>query len=168
MSVFIDRFLVQAAPDAVAAFHHDTRVLKRLTPPPVFVQIHYIEPLGEGSRSEFTLWFGPLPLRWLAVHTGVDPASGFTDTQARGPMKRWIHRHHWQTDGRGHTVMEDRVEYEHHAGARGLLTRLLFAPPLLWFMFRYRRFVIRRGVSRTLKRTLDRTHNLPQKRQDRQ
>lgn len=152
MPVFVDRFSVPAAPEAVAAFHHDTHVLKRLTPPPVFVQIHSIEPLGEGSRSEFTLWFGPLPLRWLAVHSGVDSASGFTDTQTQGPMKRWVHRHHWQVDGRGDTVMEERVEYEHHSGPRGLLTRLLFASPLLWIMFRYRRFAIRRGVRQLLRK----------------
>ncbi len=151
MPVFFDRFSVPAAPEAVAAFHHDTCVLKRLTPPPVFVQIHDIEPLGEGSQSEFTLWFGPLPLRWLAVHSEVDPASGFTDTQSRGPMKRWVHRHHWQRDGRGHTVMEERVMYEHHPGSRGLLTRLLFAPPLLWIMFRYRRIAIRHGVRQLMR-----------------
>ncbi len=151
MPIFVDRFLVPAAPEAVAAFHHDTRVLKRLTPPPVFVQIHHIEPLGEGSRSEFTLWFGPLPLRWLAVHSQVSVKSGFTDTQSRGPLKRWVHRHHWQENGRGHTVMEEFVEYEHFTGRRGLLTRLLFAPPLLWVMFRYRRFAMRRGVKRSIK-----------------
>lgn len=148
MPVFIDRFSVLAAPEAVAAFHHDTRALKRLTPPPVFVQIHRVEPLGEGSQSEFTMWFGPLPMRWLAIHSQVDINSGFTDTQARGPLKRWVHRHHWQADGKGCTIMEERVEYEHKPGMRGLLTRLLFAPPLLVVMFRYRRFIIRRSLKR--------------------
>lgn len=146
MPVFADRFQVKASPEAVSFFHKDTYVLKRLTPPPVLVQIHRVEPLAEGSQSEFTLWFGPLPIRWLAVHSDVDPHSGFTDTQARGPMQRWQHHHHWQAGGDNTTWMEERVEYEHFPGLRGILTRLLFAYPMLKMMFRYRRWAIRRGV----------------------
>ena len=67
MPVFDFTFSVRAPLQAVAAFHHDTRALKRLTPPPVFVQIHSMEPLAEGSRSEFSMWFGPVPLRWVAA-----------------------------------------------------------------------------------------------------
>lgn len=148
MAVFEDRFRVKATLEAVSFFHKDTRTLQRLTPPPVIVQIRHIEPLAEGSKSAFTLWFGPLPVRWLAVHSHVDPRSGFTDTQAQGPMKQWIHTHHWQASEAGMTVtdMVEHVVYEHHPGLRGLLSQLLFAPPLLKFMFAYRRRVIRRSL----------------------
>jgi hypothetical protein len=44
-----------------------------------------MEPLAEGSISDFTLWFGPLPIRWTARHSHIDPLHGFTDTQVRGP-----------------------------------------------------------------------------------
>lgn len=148
MPVFEDRFQVHAPLEAVSLFHKDTRVLKRLTPPPVLVQIHRVEPLAEGSRSEFTLWFGPLPLRWLAVHSHVNPRSGFTDTQARGPLKHWQHQHCWEAISPNVTLMKERVTYEHFAGLRGLLTRLLFARPALKLMFFYRRWVIRRGLQR--------------------
>jgi ligand-binding SRPBCC domain-containing protein len=146
MPVFTDRFQVQAELEAVALFHKDTRVLKRLTPPPVYVQIHRVQALAEGSESAFTLWFGPLPVRWLAVHSNVDPRSGFTDTQARGPLLRWQHRHHWQAAGPGCTQMEERVEYEHYPGLSGLLSRILFARPMLRVMFLYRRFAMRRAL----------------------
>ena len=63
MPVFDYKFTVDAPATAVSNFHHDTRILKKLSPPPIFVQIHRFEPLGEGSKAEFTLWFGPLPLR---------------------------------------------------------------------------------------------------------
>ena len=146
MKVFEDRFRVKANLEAVSFFHSNTRALKRLTPPPAFVQLHKVEPLAEGSQSAFTLWFGPLPIRWLAVHKQVDPRCGFTDIQARGPLRRWIHRHEWQAQPDGSTLLHERIELEHYSGLRGLLTRVLFAPPLLKMMFAYRRWVIRRAL----------------------
>jgi ligand-binding SRPBCC domain-containing protein len=148
MPRFVSRFQIRASLEAVSSFHASTLALKRLTPPPVFAQIHRAEPLAEGSEAEFTLWFGPLPVRWLAVHSLVDPASGFTDRQARGPMRSWVHRHAWTEVKPGLVEMEDCIDYEHHLGMRGLLTRLLFAPPLLKFMFAYRSWVIRRACGR--------------------
>lgn len=145
MPVFHDSYTVQAPLKCVADFHKSTRALKQLTPPPVYVQIHHFEPLAEGSQSEFTLWFGPLPVRWLAVHAQVNPERGFIDTQVRGPMKSWQHSHSWQAISAAETRMEERVEYEHRPGLAGLFSRLLFAPPLLGFMFAYRRTVIRRA-----------------------
>lgn len=88
MPVFDTSFTVPAPLQKVAEFHRDTRALKRLTPPPVFVQIHSMEPLAEGSRSVFTMWFGPLPLRWTAIHSNVDTMHGFTDTQEKGPAAK--------------------------------------------------------------------------------
>jgi ligand-binding SRPBCC domain-containing protein len=146
MPIFQNRFRVDAPPEAVSFFHIDTRALKRLTPPPIFVQLHRVEPLAEGSQSEFTLWFGPLPVRWLAVHSQVNPDSGFVDTQARGPMKFWRHTHHWQPLDGASTQMTEQLEYEYYPGLRGLFTRLLFARPLLKLMFAYREWVIKRSV----------------------
>ena len=88
MSEFDYSFVVEAPLEAVSEFHYSTATLKKLTPPPVFVQLHAVEPLGEGSVSEFTMWFGPLPVRWRAVHSNVSQ-DGFTDRQERGLMKRW-------------------------------------------------------------------------------
>lgn len=41
---------------------------------------------------EFTMWLGPLPLRWLARIEAVSP-EGFTDRQLKGPFAEWVHRH---------------------------------------------------------------------------
>jgi ligand-binding SRPBCC domain-containing protein len=146
---FDSSFTVRAPLAAVAGFHHNPRVLKLLTPPPVFVQLHHVDPLSEESISEFTLWFGPLPLRWTAVHTQVDRLHGFTDTQAAGPMKCWVHTHTFALDRSGCTRVSDHIEFEHHAGRRGWLTRLLFAPIGLRFLFAYRGHVTRRIVEST-------------------
>lgn len=142
MREFTYGFTVRAPLSAVAAFHHDTHALRRLTPPPVIVQLHRVEPLGEGSVSEFTMWFGPLPTRWTAIHSNVSQ-NGFTDTQAQGPLKRWQHTHRFTAQDDDTTRIDEHIEYEHERGLRGLLSRLAFARPALWFLFTYRQFVTR-------------------------
>lgn len=139
-----DRYTVPAPVNAVAAFHHSTEALPKLTPPPIIVQLHRVEPLAEGSISEFTLWFGPIPLRWKAIHNQVDPAAGFVDTQVAGPMAAWRHRHAWRALETGETEILERIEFDHKPGPSGWFTRVLFAPPLLRIMLAYRRYVIRR------------------------
>jgi len=145
MQLVIDRYQVNASPETVAEFHYRSDALRRLTPPPVIVQARSIQPLGEDSRSAFTLWFGPLPVRWLARHVRVNRLEGFTDVQEQGPFLHWEHTHAWRADGQKVTEMSEMVRYEHHPGWKGLLSHLLFAPPMLRLMFSYRRWVIRRA-----------------------
>lgn len=147
MPVFDYQFTVNAPIDAVRAFHHDTSALKTLTPPPTIVQLHKIEPLGEGSVSTFTLWVGPLPLRWKAVHRDVTE-NGFTDVQAAGPAKKWEHTHTFTALDDDTTQLSEHVEYEHKSGFWGLVTRVLFAKPNLLVMFAYRKWATRRALER--------------------
>lgn len=86
MAHFDFYFRVSAPIDRVAEFHRDARALPRLTPPPIFIQLHHVEPLAEGSRVDMTMWFGPLPVRWVAVHDQVEALSGFRDTAVRSSV----------------------------------------------------------------------------------
>jgi ligand-binding SRPBCC domain-containing protein len=147
MPTFDYSFTVDAPLTAVSAFHHDTRVLKMLTPPPIFVQVHQFEPLGEGSRAEFTMWFGPFPVRWVAIHSDVSQ-NGFTDTQQRGPLKSWQHTHRFTAVAPTVTRVHEHIEYEHDRGLRGLVSRLLFAKPGLYFLFTARKLITRRRLRR--------------------
>ncbi len=151
MPVFDFRFTVRASLAAVQEFHRSTSALKRLTPPPTIVQLHAIEPLAEGSVSQFTLWVGLLPLRWTAVHRDVSQ-HGFTDIQTAGPTKKWEHTHTFTPLDSETTEIREHIEYEHQAGFRGLTTRVLFAHPNLYAMFTYRklatRWYLRRSESR--------------------
>jgi ligand-binding SRPBCC domain-containing protein len=148
MPVFDYRFTVPTNIKAVAAFHSSSLALRKLSPPPVVVKIHLAEPLQEGSRSEFTMWIGPLPIRWLAVHSQVHPLTGFTDRQERGPMLRWQHTHRFEALGEKQTLVHERIEYEHQPGWPGWLTRVLFSPLGLRGMFAYRAWVTRRECIR--------------------
>lgn len=152
MAEFRHRFVVNAPLGDVLAFHQDTRALKRLTPPPIFAQIHHYEPLAEGSRASFTLWFGPFPVRWQAIHSDVGP-NGFTDTQVSGPLRAWRHSHRFTPLGPERTLVEDHIVYDHHAGWRSLASRLLFARPGLYLLFTGRKWLTRRGVARLQRMT---------------
>ena len=147
MPTFDYKFTVNAPITAVSQFHQDTRILKKLSPPPIFVQIHRFEPLAEASEAEFTLWFGPLPLRWLAVHSNVS-TNGFIDTQAKGPLKFWQHTHRFTAVSPQTTEVHEHIEYSHQASWRGLFTRLLFSKPGLYTLFTARKLLTRWHIRR--------------------
>lgn len=139
-------FRVNAPLAAVANFHRSTDTLKRLTPFPIIVRIHRLDPLAEQSISEFTLWFGPFPVRWIALHTNVDPLHGFTDTQTRGPLLTWQHTHRFTALSEQQTQIEERIEYRHHPSLKNAWTRLVYAPWMLRILFLYRSLITRRAL----------------------
>lgn len=151
MKIFSHSFRVKAPIMAVADFHSSTTALKRLTPFPVIVQIHHLEPLGEGSIAEFTMWFGPFPVRWKARHVNVDPLHGFTDIQDKGPMLHWQHTHSFTSITNEITEIQDRIEYEYPLGWKRLWTGLLYAPIMLRFLFLYRSWVTKKATQKNYK-----------------
>jgi ligand-binding SRPBCC domain-containing protein len=95
----------------VAAFHSDSQALKKLTPPPIVMQPRRVEPLAEGSVSQFVLWLGPLPVRWTARHRQVGP-DGFVDEQEEGPFKGWVHHHQYEALTADQSLVTDEIEAE--------------------------------------------------------
>ena len=135
MPVFDFKFKVKASVQEVLEFHEGTATLKALTP--AYVRIHEMEPLDEGSLSRFTVWFGPLPIKWTAEHSNVSE-QGFTDTHIAGPMKSWAHTHRFIELEPGRTLVTEHVEYEHHQLPAGLVTRVIFSKPAMYGLFLYR------------------------------
>ena len=85
--VFQKTLVMNTTPDRVNDFHGGPHVFQQLTPPLVFVQIHEDSrtSLTEGDLK-FTLWVGPIPIRWHARHQpGVNEFS-FADLMISGPM----------------------------------------------------------------------------------
>lgn len=143
---FRRRFTVKVPLHRVAEFHRDSRALKRLTPPPVFVQLHRVDPLAENSITDFTMWLGPLPVRWTAVHTEVHPSRGFKDSQLRGPFASWEHRHLFVPLDESTTEVVDEIQAAFSSGVWGLLGRFMWLN--LPFMFAYRGWVTRRALEK--------------------
>jgi ligand-binding SRPBCC domain-containing protein len=141
MKTYRHTFTVQAPLEKVAAFYGDVSVIAKLTPPPLITRFHEIQPLGENSRVDFTMWLGPIPVRWLAEHKDVQLPSGFTDQQLRGPFKVWTHRHHLQRVDRQTTKVVDEVSAEPGT----LISRLMWLG--LPLVFAYRAWITRRTLA---------------------
>lgn len=147
MKTFDYQFVINAPVSAVSAFHHDTQILKKLTPPPIFIQIHKFEPLADDSVAEMTMWFGPIPVPWTAVHSNVTE-QGFTDTQQRGPLDHWQHTHRFEAIENGRTLVKEHIEYSYPEGLRGLFARLFFNRAGLFILFSARKWLTRWHVGR--------------------
>lgn len=109
---FHHRFRVYAPLAAVTAFHRQPASLAAITPPPVLVRIQSAPAeLDEGDDMAFTLWLGPLPIRWLARIENVT-ANGFLDRQLSGPFRHWLHRHTFVTINPAITEVYDTISAE--------------------------------------------------------
>lgn len=112
------RSFIAAAPlDEVEAFHRSVESFRRLVPPGAPFRIHRAdEPLEPGGRMDFTMWLGPIPVRWeanlepLPEGLGGLDDRGFVDRQARGPFRSWVHEHRFTPLGPKHTRVTDEIE----------------------------------------------------------
>jgi ligand-binding SRPBCC domain-containing protein len=147
MHIFEHQSVIPTTIDRMIAFHSDPAALSRLTPPPVIMQLHRDDrsSLTEGEL-EFTLWFGPVPARWVARHEPGPTATSFADRQIRGPLKSWRHEHVFEAVPGG-VKLTDHIRYEHaEGGAWSLFTRVFFSKPNLRVFFIYRHLRTRLGT----------------------
>lgn len=112
---FTRQFQVQAPIEAVTTFHTQSSSMGKITPPPIITQLHQTPPvLNDGDRMDFTLWFGPLPLRWLAqienVQSDGENSARFTDRQIKGPFGQWVHNHIFKSLNQTTTLVIDEIE----------------------------------------------------------
>lgn len=144
--VFEKRTVMNTTLAKMTAFHNDPAALSRLSPPPIFIRIIRDDrtSLTEGEL-EFTLWFGPIPIRWLVRHEPGPTEHSFADFMLRGPMAYWRHEHIFE-EVPGGVALIDRVTRAHRPGLTGLLTRLMFDGPPLHFLFFYRHLRTRSAV----------------------
>jgi ligand-binding SRPBCC domain-containing protein len=105
-------FIVQAPIEAVRRFHKAASSLRAITPPLIpMTALDAPDPLIEGAEMAFTLWLGPLPVRWEARIEDMDQ-NGFVDKQISGPFAAWSHRHDFAAIDEISTKVDDRVTYE--------------------------------------------------------
>jgi len=144
--IFEKRSIMPTTMQRVMAFHEHPRAINRLTPPPIFVQClrDNRQSLTEGEL-DFRLWFGPIPVRWIARHEPGPTATSFQDRMIEGPLSSWLHQHMFSEVPDGVELI-DRVTFEHKPGFSGLMTRLLFGGLPLHILFLYRHWRTRRGT----------------------
>lgn len=135
---FEKRSHINTTLEALQGFHEQPEALGKLTPPPIFMQVHRDDRTSiTAGDLEFTLWFGPIPLRWHVQHEAGPTPHSFADRMLSGPMAYWRHEHIFE-DAAGGVVLMDRVTLAHKPGLRGLLTRLAFDGIPLRILFFYR------------------------------
>ena len=144
--VYQHQTLIPTTMARMIAFHQDPRALNRLTPPPIFVQL-LRDDRKSFSQGElvFRLWFGPLPIQWVARHEPGPTPTSFIDRMIDGPLDSWQHEHLFRAVSGG-VELTDRVTYAHKPGLPGLLTRLLFDGLPLRLLFVYRHLRTRLGT----------------------
>ncbi|HSJ56262.1 MAG TPA: SRPBCC family protein [Anaerolineae bacterium] len=103
-------FVVDAPPQEVAAFHTRATSLQAITPPFVPMRLQSApDEMDDGDEMEFTLWLGPVPVRWRARIEDSSPG-GFVDRQVSGPFAAWAHRHTFVPLDGGATQVVDEVD----------------------------------------------------------
>lgn len=103
-------FRVRAPVTEVARFHTSASSLKAITPPLIPMQLHAAPgQMSDGDEMDFTMWMGPLPVRWQARVEDISP-TGFVDQQVRGPFESWVHRHSFIAVDGVTTQVVDEVE----------------------------------------------------------
>ena len=146
-AIFQHQSVIDTTVEAMYAFHEQPSALGKLTPPPIFMQLHEDTrtSLREGELR-FTLWFGPIPVKWHVRHEQGPTETSFADRQLSGPMAYWRHEHIFE-QVEGGTRLTDRITYAHKAGFTGLLTRLIFGAIPLKILFLYRHLRTRLALS---------------------
>lgn len=128
-------------------FHDSPEVIKTLVMPGTFAQILRDDRLNlREGELEFRLWFGPIPLKWLARHEPGKNSTSFVDRMISGPLEQWVHEHRMEVT-LGGSRLTDRVTFKHYAGFKGIVSRLFFNALTLKILFIYRHWVTRKALN---------------------
>jgi ligand-binding SRPBCC domain-containing protein len=137
--------VINAPVEAVWRFHERPDILQILTPPWQPVQaIRREGGLKVGAVSEFILYLGPLPVRWVARHTEYEANRLFTDEQVSGPMQSWVHRHQFSPLG-DKTRLTDAIAFSLPGDAIAETILNWWVQARLHDMFRYRHEVTKKA-----------------------
>lgn len=124
----------------VFAFYADAGNLERITPPWLGFEVTTPRPIeiGVGALIEYRLRLHGIPVKWRTRIEEWRPPHRFVDAQLSGPYALWHHTHTFRADGKGTTVLGDRVRYAVPFGPAGEVARALLVDRDLEQIFDYR------------------------------
>lgn len=117
--------------------------LEELTPPSLNFKVvnKTSEKIHEGTELSYKLKVHGIPLDWTSKIINWNPSEGFSDTQIKGPYKKWHHEHLFQDLGEG-CLMRDIITYQLPMGWLGEVLGSYLVKKDLKKIFDYRRKVI--------------------------
>ena len=129
-------FTIGQSKEDIFEFFASAENLERLTPPWLNFKILSALPLDmdAGTVIEYQIKLHGIPIRWESEITLWDPPHNFCDVQRKGPYRKWVHEHIFETSDVG-TLVRDRVNYEVIGGN---LINKLFVKKDLDKIFNYR------------------------------
>jgi ligand-binding SRPBCC domain-containing protein len=148
-ATFIRRSRMEASAADVYAWHASADALEKLTPTGEAVKI--VEKTGgieRGARVVLEVGRWPYRQRWIAVHGDFEVGRFFTDQQVSGPFAYWKHRHSFEPQADGGSILEDHVEYALPFGFLGRWFGGWLVRRKLEKLFKYRHEVTAREVTR--------------------
>lgn len=138
-------------PDELFPFFADAFNLELITPPFLKFRVNSPGPIRmeAGTAIDYRLRIHGIPVRWRSRITRWDPPHGFVDEQVRGPYRKWVHEHRFESVAGG-TRMVDIVDY---AAPGGRLVERLVVDRDVERIFAYRKRALEarfepRGVDR--------------------
>jgi NADH dehydrogenase len=144
--------------DEVFAFFATPDNLARITPPSMrFEFVTADRRMREGLEIDYRLRpILGIPVGWRTRIDAYDPPWGFSDTQLRGPYRRWNHRHDFRTVDGG-TLMTDTIEYSLPFGILGDAVHRFLVRAELASIFRYRDHIIQTALAGPVEEPTGRT-----------
>lgn len=124
----------------VFEFFSNAGNLARLTPPAMHFTMITPQPIEmrSGALIEYRLRVHGLPIRWISLIEEWVEGVRFSDSQVKGPYKRWLHTHEFEAVAGG-TRVSDHVEFELPLGVLGELGGLALVRHDLGRIFAFRR-----------------------------
>jgi uncharacterized protein (TIGR01777 family) len=106
--------------DEVFGFFSNAQNLEVLTPPHLKFKVlsSSTDSLQAGTLIDYKLQLHGIPFRWQSLIGEWNPVTHFSDTQMRGPYKRWFHTHTF-IEQDGGTLIRDHALYRLPFGVPG-------------------------------------------------
>ncbi|AFY70137.1 cyclase/dehydrase [Thalassoporum mexicanum PCC 7367] len=145
MTNFTYSSIISAPVETVWNFHERPDILELLNPPWQSIKVVRREGgLEVGATSEFKIFVGIIPIKWIAKHVEYEKFRLFADQQIEGPFQKWFHRHEFEPIDANTMKLTDRVEF---VLAEGWLIEQIsgsWVSGQLQDLFTYRHMVIKR------------------------
>lgn len=127
----------------VFPFFSDAKNLELITPPWLNFKILKISSreIKTGTLIDYSLKLHGFPINWRTEILNWEPNSKFSDTQLKGPYKKWHHTHYFESLKNG-TLMTDEIIYQLPLGKMGSLAAGGLVASDVKKIFKYRKKII--------------------------